>query len=107
MGLAKLRERVAALASLSHISRWQGDQARYVGSGKNLFDLRRTAVVHNLHVLKKKVPCLQRSIEIAATDKNSKWLQTSKLPRARFSKKCQPLYNNSKHLCRRQSDRYR
>lgn len=52
-GRTKLRERVAALASLSHIGRWQGDQARYVGTRKNLFDLRRTAVVHNLHVLAK------------------------------------------------------
>jgi hypothetical protein len=40
-------------ASLSHIGHWQGDQARYVGSRKNLFDLRRAAVVHNLHVLAK------------------------------------------------------
>ena len=30
---------------------WQGDQARYIGLRKNLFDLRRMAVVHNLHVL--------------------------------------------------------
>ena len=52
-GRAKLRERVAVEHSLSHIGRWQGDQARYVGSRKNLFDLRRTAVVHNLHVLAK------------------------------------------------------
>ncbi len=34
-----------------HIGRWQGDKARYIGVRKNLFDLRRTAVVHNLHVL--------------------------------------------------------
>ncbi|MEH2346048.1 transposase [Nostoc sp. JL23] len=53
VGRAKLRERVAVEHSLSHIGRWQGDQARYVGSRKNLFDLRRTAVVHNLHVLAK------------------------------------------------------
>jgi fructose-specific component phosphotransferase system IIB-like protein len=52
-GRAKLRERVTVEHSLSHIGRWQGDQARYVGSRKNLFDLRRTAVVHNLHVLAK------------------------------------------------------
>ncbi|AUB43899.1 Transposase, IS5 family (plasmid) [Nostoc flagelliforme CCNUN1] len=52
-GRAKLRERVAVEHSLSHIGRWQGDQARYVGTRKNLFDLRRTAVVHNLHVLAK------------------------------------------------------
>lgn len=50
-GRAKLRERVAVEHALSHIGRWQGDQARYVGLRKNLFDLRRTAVVHNLHVL--------------------------------------------------------
>jgi hypothetical protein len=50
-GRAKLRERVAVEHSLSHIGRWQGDQARYIGVRKNLFDLRRTAVVHNLHVL--------------------------------------------------------
>lgn len=53
VGRAKLRERVAVEHSLSHIGRWQGEQARYVGSRKNLFDLRRTAVVHNLHVLAK------------------------------------------------------
>jgi hypothetical protein len=52
-GRAKLRERVAVEHSLSHIGRWQGKQARYIGSRKNLFDLRRTAVVHNLHVLAK------------------------------------------------------
>ncbi len=50
-GRAKLRERVAVEHSLSHIGRWQGDKARYIGTRKNLFDLRRTAVVHNLHVL--------------------------------------------------------
>ena len=37
--------------SLSHIGRWQGGKAGYFGVRKNLFDLRRTAVVHNLHVL--------------------------------------------------------
>jgi hypothetical protein len=50
-GRAKLRERVAVEHSLAHIGRWQGDRARYVGERKNLFDLRRVAVVHNLHVL--------------------------------------------------------
>ncbi len=50
-GRAKLRERVAVEHSSSHIGRWQGDKARYFGVRKNLFDLRRTAVVHNLHVL--------------------------------------------------------
>jgi hypothetical protein len=36
--------------SLAHIGRWQGRHARYRGTRKNLFDLRRYAIVHNLHV---------------------------------------------------------
>lgn len=51
VGRARLRERVAVEHSLAHIGQWQGDRARYRGVRKNLFDLRRTAVVHNLHVL--------------------------------------------------------
>jgi Transposase DDE domain/Transposase domain (DUF772) len=50
-GRARLRERVAVEHSLAHIGRWQGDRARYAGTRKNLFDLRRCAVVHNLHVI--------------------------------------------------------
>ncbi len=50
-GRAKLRERVAVEHTLAHVGRWQGRRARYRGLPKNLFDLRRCAVVHNLHVL--------------------------------------------------------
>ena len=50
-GRAKLRERVAVEHSLAHIGRWQGRRARYRGARANLFDLRRCAVVHNLHVI--------------------------------------------------------
>jgi hypothetical protein len=50
-GRAKLRERVSIEHTLAHIGQWQGDKARYIGLRKNLFDLRRMAVVHNLHVL--------------------------------------------------------
>ena len=50
-GRAKLRERVAVEHTLAHVGRWQGRRARYCGLRKNLFDLRRCAVVHNLHVL--------------------------------------------------------
>jgi transposase len=50
-GRAKLRERVAVEHALSHVGRWQGRRARYRGVRKNVFDLRRCAVVHNLHVL--------------------------------------------------------
>ncbi len=50
-GRAQLRERVAVEHTLAHVGRWQGRRARYRGLRKNLFDLRRCAVVHNLHVL--------------------------------------------------------
>lgn len=50
-GRAKLRERVGVEHALAHIGHWQGDRARYRGVRKNLFDLRRAAVVHNLHVI--------------------------------------------------------
>ena len=50
-GRAKLRERVAVEHALAHIGHWQGWRARYRGPRKNLFDLRRVAVVHNLHVI--------------------------------------------------------
>ncbi|MEG5176339.1 IS1182 family transposase [Microcoleus sp. B3-D7] len=51
IGRQKLRERVSVEHSLAHIGQWQGTQARYLGLRKNLFDMRRMAVVHNLHVL--------------------------------------------------------
>jgi hypothetical protein len=50
-GRAKLRERAAVEHTLAHVGRWQGRRAGYRGLRKNLFDLRRCAVVHNLHVL--------------------------------------------------------
>jgi Transposase DDE domain len=50
-GRAKLRERVAVEHALAHVGHWQGRRARYLGARKNLFDLRRVAVVHNLHVI--------------------------------------------------------
>jgi Transposase DDE domain/Transposase domain (DUF772) len=52
-GRAKLRERVAVEHSLAHVGHWQGRRARYRGLRKNLFDLRRSAVIHNLHVLQR------------------------------------------------------
>ena len=50
-GRAKLSERVAVEHVLAHVGRWQGRRARYRGARKALFDLRRCAVVHDLHVL--------------------------------------------------------
>jgi len=50
-GQAKLRERTQVEHTLAHVGHWQGRRARYRGTRKNLFDLRRVAVVHNLHVI--------------------------------------------------------
>jgi hypothetical protein len=50
-GRAELRERTQVEHALAHIGHWQGRRARYRGTRKNLFDLRRVAVVHNLHVI--------------------------------------------------------
>jgi hypothetical protein len=52
-GRAKLRERTAVEHTLAHVGHWQGRRARYRGQRKNLFDLRRCAVVDNLHVLRR------------------------------------------------------
>jgi transposase len=52
-GRAKLRERAAVEHALAHVGRWQGHRARYRGYRKNLFDLRRCAVVHNLHAVQR------------------------------------------------------
>jgi transposase len=64
-GRSKLRERVAVEHTLAHVGHWQGRRARYRGLRKNLFDLRRCAVVHNLHVLARS-PSLQADLQDAA-----------------------------------------
>ncbi len=58
-GRAQLRERVAVEHPLAHIGYWQGRRARYHGIRKNLFDLRRCAVIQNLHVLTRSEPFLK------------------------------------------------
>ena len=64
-GCAGLRERVAVEHTLAHVGRWQGRRARYRGVRKNLFDLRRCAVVHNLHILARS-QSLQANLQDAA-----------------------------------------
>src|SRR5437764_10921648 len=64
-GRHKLRERVAVEHTLAHVGHWQGRRARYRGLRKNLFDLRRCAVVHNLHVLARSQQ-LQAELQAAA-----------------------------------------
>ena len=51
IGRQDLRKRTTVEHSLAHIGHWQGNRARYIGLRKNLFSLRRVAVVHNLHVI--------------------------------------------------------
>ena len=60
-GRARLRERTTVEHSLAHIGSWQGRRARYLGPRKNLFDLRRAAVVHNLHVIARQPPSGQQA----------------------------------------------
>jgi len=50
-GRQKLRERVMVEHKLAHISQRQGRRALYFGIRKNLFDLRRAAVVQNLEAI--------------------------------------------------------
>lgn len=60
-GRATLRERVGVERDLSHIGHWQGDRARYRGARKNLFDLRRCAVVNNLHIFARRPEMLTQA----------------------------------------------
>jgi hypothetical protein len=60
-GRARLRQRVKAEHTLAHVGRWQGRRARYLGPRKNLFDLRRVAVVHNLHVIARQPPPVKQA----------------------------------------------
>ena len=55
-GRARLRERTKVWHALAHVGHWQGRRARYRGTRKNLFDLRRVAVIHNLHVIARQAP---------------------------------------------------
>ena len=64
-GRAQLRERAKVEHALAHIGHWQGRRARYRGTRKNLFDLRRAAVVHNLHVIARQ-PGARGSYQLAA-----------------------------------------
>jgi hypothetical protein len=54
-GRERLRERVPVEHSLAHIVRRQGRRARYRGTRKNLFDLRRTAAVQNLETIDRRL----------------------------------------------------
>ncbi len=53
-GREKFRERVPVEHRLAHIGQRQGDQARYRGVRKNLYDLRRAATIQNLETVQRK-----------------------------------------------------
>jgi hypothetical protein len=50
-GRIKLRERVGVEHTLAHLANRQGPRARYRGLRKNVFDLRRMAVIQNLETV--------------------------------------------------------
>lgn len=52
-GRAHLRQRTTVEHALAHIAARKGDQARYRGTRKNLFDLRRAATIQNLEGLQR------------------------------------------------------
>jgi len=54
-GRERLRQRIPVEHSLAHVGRRQGRRARYRGTRKNLFDLRRTAAVQNLETIDRRL----------------------------------------------------
>jgi hypothetical protein len=54
-GRERLRERIPIEHCQAHLSRRQGRRARYRGTRKNLFDLRRAAAVQNLEVCERRL----------------------------------------------------
>lgn len=53
-GRERFRERVVVEHSLAHIGYRQGPRARYFGTRKNTFDLRRAALIQNLEITQRK-----------------------------------------------------
>lgn len=54
-GRERLRERIPIEHSQAHLTRRQGRRARYRGTRKNLFDVRRAATVQNLEVIDRRM----------------------------------------------------
>src|SRR5262249_48527453 len=53
-GRARLRKRTGIEHRLAHLARRQGRRARYIGTRKNTFDLRRAATIQNLEAWQRK-----------------------------------------------------
>lgn len=54
VGRQRFRERVPVEHSLAHIGQRQGRRSRYLGTRKNLFDLRRAAAIQNLEITQRR-----------------------------------------------------
>jgi hypothetical protein len=54
-GRERLRERVVVEHNLAHLTRRQGRRARYIGTRKNQYDVRRAATVQNLETIQRHV----------------------------------------------------
>jgi len=64
-GRARLRRRTGIEHRLAHVARRQGKRARYIGTRKNTFDLRRASAIQNLEAI-------QRCEQDAAKDEQRK-----------------------------------
>lgn len=53
-GRERFRERVMIEHRLAHIGQRQGPRARYLGTRKNLYELRRTAMIQNLETVQRR-----------------------------------------------------
>lgn len=53
-GRQRFRERVPVEHSLAHIGQRQGRRARYFGTRKNLYDLRRAGLIQNLEIVQRR-----------------------------------------------------
>jgi len=54
-GRERLRERVIVEHKLAHLTRRQGRRARYIGTRKNQYDVRRAATVQNLETIQHRI----------------------------------------------------
>lgn len=60
-GRQRFRERVPVEHRLAHIGQRQGPRARYLGTRKNLYDLRRAAAIQNLETTQRKETALRKA----------------------------------------------
>lgn len=58
-GRARLRKRTGVEHILAHVGRRQGRRARYLGTRKNLYDLRRSAAIVNLETIRRELDASQ------------------------------------------------